>query len=300
MLSTSLTIFRTTQDLPPRYVGNTKLNPWAPDQKIWPQLVVLVISCISLLITIIVLYLTFRRGRRRSRKADNYYNLYAVGTWIFSMIMWILGATFLQHTRLVGKGQDFWGWSCVQNTRSAVYSQDIKYSLICRLQNWSLVCCIIEVVVETITVAIYAIIAYRFWSKRRLTHSMGKRNNARSDLYLAQLRASAPNTPAPWVPDAKSHPEAESIELQHPRPFVLQPAPASRNISPTVVVPPQVSSFHQPDRPVAEPQRHIGGASGGAAECPTTPGGEVHMGHAAAAPGEAIYEAVPVPACYAE
>lgn len=89
-----------------------------------------------------------------------------------------------------------WGWSCVQNTRSEVFSDKVKYSLICRLQNWTLICIIIEVVVEVISILLYSIIFYRYYSKRQLHKSMDVRDRARSDLYLAQLRSqSAPNTP---------------------------------------------------------------------------------------------------------
>ena len=51
-------------------------------------------------------------------------------------------------------------------------------------------------VVEVITITIYGIVFYRYYSKRKLRKTMEKRDTARSDLYLAQLRAqSAPNTP---------------------------------------------------------------------------------------------------------
>lgn len=63
-------------------------------------------------------------------------------------------------------------------------------------QNWALVCMIIEVVVEIISISLYTVIFYRYYTKRRLMKSMDMRDKARSDLYLAQLRTqSAPNTP---------------------------------------------------------------------------------------------------------
>ena len=188
MLSTSLTIFRATKALPTRFVGTKPLTPWAKDQKIWPQLVVLVISCLSLAIAIVALW-RYRRGpNRRARRADWTYNFFAMGSWLFSLAMWLLGASVLQHARNSSGNQDFWGWSCLQNTRSKIYSDQIKYSLVCRLQSWSLVCCIIEVVVEAITLGVYGVIAYRFWSKRRLTKAMHRRNEARGEVYAAQLR----------------------------------------------------------------------------------------------------------------
>lgn len=55
---------------------------------------------------------------------------------------------------------------------------------------------IIEVVVEVISITLYSVIFYRYYTKRRLMKSMDMRDKARSDLYLAQLRTqSAPNTP---------------------------------------------------------------------------------------------------------
>jgi hypothetical protein len=75
-------------------------------------------------------------------------------------------------------------------------------------QSWSLICCIIEVVVETITILIYGIVFYRYYSKRKLRKAMDVRDHARSDLYLAQLRSqSAPNTPGfgPQSPSFSTH-----------------------------------------------------------------------------------------------
>lgn len=55
---------------------------------------------------------------------------------------------------------------------------------------------VIEVVIEVISISLYSVIFYRYYTKRRLMKSMDMRDKARSDLYLAQLRSqSAPNTP---------------------------------------------------------------------------------------------------------
>lgn len=116
--------------------------------------------------------------------------------FIVSLILWVLAAAVFSNSKNNGNNKDMWGWSCVQNTRSVVFSDKVKYSLVCRLQNWSLICIIIEVVVEVISILLYSIVFYRYYSKRRLHKSMDVRDRARSDLYLAQLRSqSAPNTP---------------------------------------------------------------------------------------------------------
>ena len=165
--------------------------------------------------------------------------------------------------------------------------------LIVYLQNWSLVCAIIEIVVEVVTITIYAVIFYRFWSKRKLHKSMDLRDRARSDLYLAQLRVqSAPNTPGfTKTPMSSSFPAhlhddpvsaAENGEyyqptqfaekhqsFSQPKPFALQPPPIRvQNATPA---PPQ-EGFE----PAPKVQEHV-----------------------PAAPGEQTYDAVPIPGAYA-
>lgn len=144
-----------------------------------------------------------------------------------------------------------------------------------------------------ITIAIYGIVFYRFYSKRKLHKSMDLRDRARSDLYLAQLRSqSAPNTPGfqktPMSPSFPSHLHddpinaAENGENYHstqfaqkhqsfsqPKPFALQPPPIRvQHATPAL----QQDGF-EPTRSTPE--------------------------HVPAAPGEQTYDAVPIPGAYA-
>jgi len=119
------------------------------------------------------------------------------------------------------------------------------------------------VVIEVLTILVYGITFFRYYSKRRLRKSMARRDTARSDLYLAQLRSqSAPNTPGfgptsprsgGWIPP-QGHPayygkvpptpgkevdgssdsgsEQEGVQyataprtFNQPTPFSLQPPP---------------------------------------------------------------------------
>ena len=112
------------------------------------------------------------------------------------MLLWAITAALFQHSKNSSNNKDMWGWSCVDNTRSANYHDKVDYALVCRLQNWTLICIIIEIVVEVICITLYSIVFYRYYTKRQLHKSMNMRDRARSDLYLAQLRSqSAPNTP---------------------------------------------------------------------------------------------------------
>lgn len=156
-------------------------------------------------------------------------------------------------------------------------------------QHWSLICALIEIIVEVITIAIYGIVFYRFYSKRKLHKSMDLRDRARSDLYLAQLRSqSAPNTPGfqkgnvpsklhddplDAAENGENYDNSTQFAQKHqsfstPKPFNLQPPPIRvQNATPSL----SQEGFVAP----------------AAAE------------HVPAAPGEQTYDAVPIPGAYA-
>lgn len=159
-----------------------------------------------------------------------------------------------------------------------------------------MICAFIEIIVEIITIAIYGIVFYRFYSKRQLHKSMNVRDKARSDLYLAQLRTqSAPNTPGFKSPVSGSFPshlrddpinDAENGEYvqyasksqgsSEPKPFTLQPPPIKiHSASPTV----SQDEFEPSPAPAPAPAPQV-------------------QEHVPAAPGEQTYESVPIPGAY--
>jgi hypothetical protein len=158
MLSTSFSILRATQALPPR----NNLPPWAQGTNPWPQITLLVISCVSLAVCLVIFYSYWRGGHRKAEKTAVYYTSFAIAFFIFSTIMWVFGAAVLHNSKQNSNGQDMWSWSCNQNKRATFFQDEVQYNLVCRLQNWSLICAIIEIVVEVITIALYAIVFYRF------------------------------------------------------------------------------------------------------------------------------------------
>ena len=130
MLSTTFTIFNTTKTIPAR----NNLPPWAEGTNPWPQITLLVISCVSLLGSLMIMWAYLRGGHHRAVKMQTYYTLFAVGYFVFSIVMWGIGAGILQHAKSSSNGQDLWGWSCKDNNRKLIFQQDVSYSLICRLQ----------------------------------------------------------------------------------------------------------------------------------------------------------------------
>ncbi|KAK7711170.1 hypothetical protein SLS64_002251 [Diaporthe eres] len=231
MLGTSFAIFNATKALP----AQNNLPAWATGTSIWPQCLVLAASCLSLLICILVFVGYCRGGHRRAEKVGVYYTLFAVGWFIVSMVMWVLAIAVLQNSRNNSNNKDMWGWSCVKNTRSQLFSSQVDYALVCRLQNWSLICMIIEVVIEVISITLYSVVFYRYHTKRKLMKSMDMRDKARSDLYLAQLRSqSAPNTPGfgPKSPGFASYygPKSPGMYSQHTMSPRLPPSAAFRSL----------------------------------------------------------------------
>ncbi|KAL2417754.1 hypothetical protein ABEF95_004952 [Exophiala dermatitidis] len=313
MLSTVLTIFHATKSLPPR----NNLPAWAPKQQTWPQIVVLSIACVSLLFSIIVILAYCRGGHRRAEKVAVYYTMFAVGWFMFSIVMWVVGAGILHGSKASGGGTDLWGWSCKDNKRRQLFQDDVHYALVCRLQDWSLICCIIEVVVEVIVIAIYGIVFYRFWSKNRLRKSMDARDRARTDLYLAQLRTqSAPNTPGfaqtprtPGFPTAQKSmdsnycPEVERGPLSSPTQYAAVSPHSNTTASPFKLQAPPIRVQHASPRQSGSEgfERSRAGASvSPPPQPPMSPPPEerVHE-HVTAAPGEQTYESVPIPGAYA-
>lgn len=181
------------------------------------------------------------------------------------------------------------------------------------IQDWGLVCAIIEVVIELLAIIIYAVIAYRIWTKRRLMKSMSGRDQARDDLYLAQLRLqSAPNTPG--FAGFSSYPPKSPFAAATPvggDPY----SAAEKGQAPRSPTTTQYASPRSPTRPVpsfqlqAPPiriqqptpqtaQEEFAAPSHFSSHTPSPPPPQSPPQHVTAAPGEAEYGAVPIPGVY--
>ncbi|KAJ5902367.1 hypothetical protein N7495_002895 [Penicillium taxi] len=309
MLAVTLTVFETTKHLPHR----NSLPAWAEGTNPWAQYMMLGISACSLFACIIVFYGYYRGGHHRAEKAAIYYTIIAVVWFFVSLIMWLVAAGIYQHQKATGDKKDMWGWSCAQNTREQVYSNVIDYALLCRLQDWGLVCAIIEVVLEAVAILVYAIVAWRFWSKRRLMKSMDTRDKARSDLYLAQLRVqSAPNTPG--FPGFSSYPpkspffamtsvdplsaaekgEAPATQYASPR-SPTRPKPTFQLQAPPIRVQQATPRSAQGEFKTSNAEVQSVPAAHRTPSPPPLPTSEIHM---ALAPDEQDYGSVPVPTAY--
>lgn len=317
MMSSSFAIFNATKALP----AQNKMPSWAAGTDTWPQKLVLSMACVSLFACVVVFLAYCRGGHNRAEKVGTYYTMFAIGWFIFSGIMWVITAGVFQNSKVNSGNKDMWGWSCVDNTRAEVFHEKVDYALICRLQNWSLICIIIEVVVEVICIALYSIVFYRYYSKRKLHKSMSMRDRARSDLYLAQLRLqSAPNTPGfgpkspmfagagPKSPTLSTyamsprHPPAAYGTLGHIDEATSPYTPGGR-------IPVPESQFSRPSptfklqappskAPSATPKMSQGAFTPTSARAPS-PTEQTVQSHGPSAADEPTYEAVPIPGAYA-
>ncbi|CAJ2501501.1 Uu.00g043540.m01.CDS01 [Anthostomella pinea] len=311
MLSSSFAIFHATKGLAPQ----NGLPAWASGTQTWPQYLVLAVACVSLAICILIFVGYCRGGHHRAEKVGVYYTLFAVGWFIVSMIMWAAAAGVLQFTRNNSKNQDMWGWSCVQNHRSELFQDKVDYALVCRLQNWSLICIIIEIVIDVITITLYSVVFYRYYTKRRLHKTMDMRDRARSDLYLAQLRSqSAPNTPgfgpkspafsqyamSPRFPPSAYKSLSDISEGPVFTPGVAQEPPSAFAAQ---VKPAATPSFKLQAPPLKAPKAtpKLGQGAFRTPTTPTLPDNSFSFNaHGPMAPGEQQYDAVPIPGAYAD
>lgn len=186
--------------------------------------------------------------------------------------------------------------------------------------------------VEVISISLYSVIFYRYYSKRKLHKSMDMRDKARSDLYLAQLRSqSAPNTPGfgPKSPAFSQYalsprfpPQAfgslGKVQEEGASPFT----PGGRNLvepvsafSRPAVAPSSSFKLQAPPfkAPSATPKLGGAGGAGGAfmdanatatpissRSTPSPPPAVTISEHGPVAPGEIQYAAVPIPGAYAD
>ena len=130
MLSTTFSIFNATRNLPTR-AGSPS---WAPHQKTWPQITLLCIACVSLAMSLGIIFAYFRGGHRRAEKAAVYYTVFAIGFFIFSIVMWAIGAAILNENKKHSQDKDMWGWSCKDGKRKDLFEKEVDYELVCRLQ----------------------------------------------------------------------------------------------------------------------------------------------------------------------
>lgn len=130
MISATFTIFNSTKNLSSR----NNATPWAQNQQKWPQITLLCIAAVSLAMSIGILYAYWRGGHRRAEKAAVYYTVFAIGFFIFSIVIWSIGAAILSQSHNNGHDKDMWGWACKEGKRKELFKDEVDYGVVCRMQ----------------------------------------------------------------------------------------------------------------------------------------------------------------------
>ena len=265
--------------LPPR----NNLPPWAANTPQWPQLTILVIACVSLLLSLYIMYAYWRSGHNRAEKLAIYWTVFAVGAFIFTIVMWAIAAGILVKSRDNSSGKDLWGWSCKDNNRRKLFQDDINYRLVCRQQDWVLVCAIIEISVEVLSIAIYIFAFYRIASKRRLRKSMDVRDKARNEVWLTKLREQQAEEAAAATNDPETNANTEynrlaasaspsDLEEGRAVPMLMKPPPGHYATAPHKAG----NTTEQPDVTVTPPPTATAG--GMRTRTPSPPAGAMASG----------------------
>lgn len=131
LLSTTFSIFNATKALPLR----NSLPPWAAHTVIWPQVTLLAIACVSLFISLAIIYRNWRgRNNRSPEKAVVYYTVFSIAFFMANIVMWLAGLLILHLSKQNGNGKDIWGWACKDGLRKEIFKDQVSYDVVCRMQ----------------------------------------------------------------------------------------------------------------------------------------------------------------------
>ncbi|KAL7269956.1 hypothetical protein RUND412_007350 [Rhizina undulata] len=184
LVASTVAIFNATKHLPAR----NNLPPWAVDGPIWPQIAIIAISSLSLALCLGILLGYWKGGHHKAEKTAKWWSMFGAASFIFAIVMWAIAAGIMQGSKHKFNGTDIWGWSCKDNNRRKLFEDDINFKLVCRQQDWVLVCAIIEIIIETLTIALHVFAFWRISTRLQLRKSMDVRDRARHDLWLTKLK----------------------------------------------------------------------------------------------------------------
>ena len=130
LVASTFYIFHASRHLKPR----NGLPPWANKTPQWPQITILVIACISLILSLFIMYSYWKGGHNRAEKIALHATIFAGAVFIFTIAMWSAGIGIMQISRSSNDDKDLWGWACKDNTRRKLFQDTINYTLVCRQQ----------------------------------------------------------------------------------------------------------------------------------------------------------------------
>lgn len=163
---TSFHIFLATRNLPP--IGD--VQPWALRTVMWPQVMTLVIACLSFAAAVAVMAGYLRGGHRRAESLSRWATATTVIGFVGWIVLWAAAGASLQRARDQSRGRDIWDWACGKETlHHQLFIDRINYDLVCKAQDWNFICAWIHVATIAVSALAWAAAAWRFGVRAELS-----------------------------------------------------------------------------------------------------------------------------------
>lgn len=167
---TSFQIFLSTRHLEP--IDN--VAPWAKNTPLWPQILTLVIACISFVAALIVILGYIFRGHRGAENVSYFMTIATIIGFIAWVVIWAAAGASLQKVRDNSRGSDMWGWACGKTTKHhELFKNKINYDLVCIMQDWNFICTLIHVGTVVMSAAVWAFALWRIGVRSKISKRAG-------------------------------------------------------------------------------------------------------------------------------
>jgi len=100
-------------------------SPWAKNTKLWPTIMLLAASGITVLLSFAILVALCCRSKKKAIFSV-WYNLIHIGAWVGVAVLYRVGKT----------GDDLWGWSCSSGAEEiqSLFKDELNFSALCKTQ----------------------------------------------------------------------------------------------------------------------------------------------------------------------
>ena len=158
-------MFLATRSLPPI----DGVQPWARRTVLWPQVMTLVIACLSFAAAAAVMAGYVCGGHRRAESLSRWATATTAIGFIGWIAVWAAAGASLQRARDLSTGRDIWAWACGKETlHHELFQGRIDYDLVCIAQDWNFICSWIQVVTITFSALAWAVAAWRVHARSKL------------------------------------------------------------------------------------------------------------------------------------
>ncbi|KAI9799026.1 MAG: hypothetical protein M1825_004922 [Sarcosagium campestre] len=171
IMAATVSKYLSTKDILVEVDGKPR-GPWANGTKMWPTIMLFVISGISLILNLFILvayYFSFQAANRTAIVSS----IFTFVVFVGHVVVWIVVTGLYKYAKDHkdnGKHLDLWGWAC--STAADAIQDDFKdvvnFKKSCNIQGSSWGMSIAEVVVEVFSLSIYIFVIRRMKTKQKM------------------------------------------------------------------------------------------------------------------------------------